>query len=90
MDGYGGVADYLHIPASKREEMQGQYSSISQHRQQYCRYWLSDHPAPSWLVVADSLYLTREHGALEALQKFYLKGEHICVPERKFEGIVCT
>ena len=85
------VATNLHIPGSKKNEIQRQYSSISQRRQQYCRYWLSDHPAPSWLVVADTLYRTGEYGALEVLQKFYLKGEHIHVPERKLEGIVvCT
>ena len=81
-----GVAADLHIPRSKRDEIKRQYSSISQRRQQYCCYWLSDHPAPSWLAVADTLYRKRDHGALEVLQKFYLKGEHIHVPERKLEG----
>ena len=82
MDRAGGVATFLHIPDSKRNTIKRQYSSISQRRLQYCRYWLSDHPAPSWLVVADALYIRREHGALDVLQKFYLKGEHIRVPEK--------
>ena len=76
MDETAGVTFYLHIPFSKQSEIQSQYSSITQHRQEYCRYWLTYHPSPSWLVVANALYMTDEHGALEVLQKFYLKGEH--------------
>ena len=67
----------LHIPYAKRSEIRKQYSSVSQHRQEYCQYLLTHHPSPSWLVVAEALYRAGEHGALEVLQKFYLKGEHI-------------
>ena len=77
LDGALGMTLFLHIPDSKRSEIQEQYSSISQRRQEYCRYWLTQHPSPSWLVVANALYMTGEHGALEVLQKLYLKGEHI-------------
>lgn len=73
----GGVTGYLHIPLSKRVEIKRQYSSASQRRQEYSRYWLAHHPCPSWLGVADALYMSREHGALEVLQRFYLKGERI-------------
>ena len=76
LDGVIGVTFYLHIPVSRQSEIQRQYSSITQRRQEYCRYWLTYHPSPSWLVVANALYMKDECGALEVLQKFYLKGEH--------------
>ena len=84
MDGVGGVAFFLHIPDSKEGEIQNRSISASQRCQEYSRHWLSHHPSPSWLVVANALYIIGEHGALEVLQKFYLKGEYI--PEWELMG----
>ena len=68
------VAIWLHIPDSKQWEMEQQYRSVPQRKQAYSEYWLTHHPSPSWLVVADALYMWEEHEALEVLQKMYLKG----------------
>ena len=69
------VALWLHVPGSKRKEMAQQYRSIPQSKQAYCEWWLTHHPSPSWLVVANALYKRYEHGALKVLQKMYLKGK---------------
>ena len=41
-----------------------------------CEWYLTHHPAPSWLHVATALYGCREHDVLEVLrsQVHYLKG----------------
>ena len=69
------MAMWLHIPYSKHREMRVQYRSVSQRKQAYLEYWLTHHPSPSWLVVANALYKRYEHGALKVLQKVYLKGK---------------
>ena len=78
LDIVGGLAYYLHIPSSKQSEIHSQYNSVPQQRQEYSRYWITHHPSPSWLVVANAVHMTGECVALEVLQKFYLKGEHTC------------
>ena len=78
------MADFLHIPDNKQVEIRRQYSNISQQKQEYWQYFLSQHPTPSWLIVADALYLTGEHGALEVLRKLYLKGRPHVVAIKKF------
>ena len=67
--------DFVVWLSSFTSHSQKLYGNISQHRQEYCQYFLTYHPCPSWLVVANALYMSHEHGALEVLQKFYLKGE---------------
>ena len=44
--------------------------------QRLCEWYLTHHPAPSWLNVAIALYLSEEHDVLEVLrsQVHYLKG----------------
>ena len=41
-----------------------------------CEWYLTHHPAPSWLHVATALYSCRDHDVLEVLrsQVHYLKG----------------
>ena len=55
--------------------------SVSVYRKHYepqrlCEWYLTHHPAPSWLQVADALYSRGEHDILEVLrsQVHYLKG----------------
>ena len=55
-------------------EMEQQYRSVPQRKQAYWEYWLTHHQSPSWLVVANALYMVNEYGALEVSQKTYLKG----------------
>ena len=84
----------LHIPGSKRREMEQQYRSVPQRKQAHWEWWLTHHPSPTWVLVANALYMLDEHGALEVLQKMYLKGKppqaHTCVCELNWELHVCV
>ena len=72
-----GVADWIDIPYRKREELKSQNPTTDQAKQACWDYWLRHHSAPSWRILADGLYMYKEHGALEVLQMNYLKGESI-------------
>ena len=48
-------------------------------------YIIDHHPAPSWTVVANALWYWTAAGALEIVQKLYLKGEP-CVHSCRSEG----
>ena len=84
MDGVGGVVLFLQIPYSKQHELQQQYDGRELKRA-YATFYLTRHPAPSWRIVALALWQAREHGALEVVQKLYLKGEP-CADSFRSEG----
>ena len=69
-----GVTNWLQIPPIKRDELQQQFNG-NQLKRAYIVHFLSCHPAPSWRIVANALWQADEYGALELVQKFYLKGE---------------
>ena len=52
------------------------YRKHSDEPQRLCEWYLTHHPAPSWLQVAAALYRRGEHDILEVLrsQVHYLKG----------------
>ena len=52
------------------------HSDGAQLAQSLCEWYLTHHPAPSWLQVATGLYRRGEHDILEVLrsQVHYLKG----------------
>ena len=74
LDGDFGVGDYLQIPDSKQDELKHQYDRRQLPRA-FSTVFLTDNPSPSWSNVAFALWMTGEHGALEVVQKLYLKGE---------------
>ena len=78
------VGAWLHIPFSKQHELQQQYGR-QQIRRAFSVYFMSHHPAPSWLIIANALWQAREHGALEVVHKLYLKGES-CADSCRSEG----
>ena len=81
-----GVVDWLHIPVSKQKELEQQYPVVSQQRKRaYSAYYLAHHPGPSWRIIANALWRSKEHGALEVVQKLYLKGEP-CADSCRSEG----
>ena len=69
------VAWWIGVPASKYEDLQRQYRTGDQAKLACWNYWLQNHPAPSWRILADALYVEREHGALDVLLMSYLKGK---------------
>jgi hypothetical protein len=72
---WADVADWIGICLSKHYELQRQNPTTDQEKQACWNYWLHHHPAPSWRLLADGLYVCKERGALEVLQMNYLKGK---------------
>ena len=79
------VGYWLHIPDSKQEEIEQQYPDVAQSRRAYCVYYLTNHPAASWVIVANALWKAGELESLEMVQKLYLKGEP-CADSCRSEG----
>ena len=80
-----GVGDWLHIPWFKQDELEQQYPVVAQRRRAYSAYFLTHHPAPCWWIIAIALYENWELGALEVVQKLYLRGEP-CADNCRSEG----
>ena len=68
------VREWIQIPYSKGDELKHQYDSRQLPRV-YSTVFLTDNPSPSWSTVAYALCEAGEHGALEVVQKLYLKGQ---------------
>ena len=84
----GGLDDvgiWFHISRSKRRELEQQYPVVAQRRRAYSAYFLTHHPAPCWWIIATALYEEEELGALEVIQKLYLRGEP-CADSCRSEG----
>ena len=79
------VVRWFHVPRSKQRELRQQYPVVSQRKRAYSAYCLAHHPGPSWRIIATALWQTEELGALEVVQKLYLKGEP-CVDSCRSEG----
>ena len=72
--------DYANIPSSELSKIQSQYDSERERKQAVSHSLISDHPAPSWDLVAYTLYRMRSddsHRALEHLQQLFPTGIHV-------------
>ena len=92
LDGVDGVGTYLQIPYSKQDELRQQYDRRQLPRA-YSTVFLTEVPFPSWSTVALALWQMGEFGALEVVQKLYLKGEpctHSCRSEGRIGSLLAT
>ena len=92
LDGGSTVGAWLQIPGSKQLKLQRQYDR-GQLPRAYSTVFLTDNPSPSWSTVAFALWQDGEHGALEVVQKLYLKGEpcaHSCRSEGRIGSLLAT
>ena len=64
----------LDIPYSEHKKIMAKHSDVAQCKKDLCRWYLDNHPAPSWKHVADALYRWKDHVVLDVLQSQYLKG----------------
>ena len=83
------TGSYFQIPDSKRKKLQQRQYDRRQHCRAFSTIFLTDNPSPSWSTVAFALWRTGEHGALEVVQKLYLKGEP-CAHSCRSEGRICS
>jgi hypothetical protein len=67
---------YLCIPRSMCWDIRRQHPAHTDRVKGWCEWYISHHPAPSWLYVAGALYSAKEHHTLALLknQFSYLKG----------------
>ena len=80
------MGDGLKIPKSKQQDINRRYSSDSQRKHAIIEEFISNHPAPSWRLVAEFLYkintggsiihpkFGKYLGALQTIKRKYLKG----------------
>ena len=90
--GADGVGVWLQIPLTKQNELAQQYDRRQLPRA-YSTVFLTEVPSPSWSTVAFALWRMGELGALEAVQKLYLKGEpcaHSCRSEGRTDSLLAT
>ena len=67
--------DFFCIPDSTYEALKKQHPEGAPLKEASCEWYLTNHPAPSWRDVADSLYMCEEHTILDILRTHYLKGQ---------------
>ena len=68
---------FVNIPDSELRKINSQYDSDSERKQAVSHSLISDHPAPSWDLVAHALCQVRTddtHRALEHLQQLFPTG----------------
>ena len=75
---------FLHIPNSRRIQLEQQYDNGEMNTAR-ADYIIDHHPSPSWTIVANALWMYYAAGALEMVQKLYLKGEP-CAHSCRIEG----
>ena len=68
---------YIDIPKSKLDAIDRQHSSHDQRSRACWDLYITDHPSPSWKMVAYALYMIDHLKELEVVQKKYLKGEYM-------------
>lgn len=69
-----GLCRFLQVPESVMNEIQQQSSDVTQQKMMLLERWLQDHPAPSWVIVAEALFWLSEHCVLEQVKKTYITG----------------
>ena len=80
---------FLHIPNSEQNQLQQQYDR-GQVNTARADYIIDHHPSLSWTIVADVLWFWRAAGALEMVQKLYLKGKPCAHSYRIEERVILS
>ena len=65
---------WLDLPKCKREEIEGNYQNPTQRRDAYLDLYASDHPCPSWNMVADALRLVSLGHQADVVESTYVHG----------------
>ena len=78
------LAIYMNLPSSKRVAIMEQFQSYKVRKEESLKEFLKSHPAPSWWVVAEALYIMGGimnipgyHTALERVLSMYPTGEYV-------------
>ena len=69
------IASGIHISDAKRDEIWHQFNGDpDQCSKAAWKYWLENHPAPSWERIADGLFQINELDELKKIEKEYPTG----------------
>ena len=74
----------LDVPRSKRDQIEFQFTSDEERKDEVIRIYHTQHPHPTWDHVSDSLYLSggayddqQYHNILDRLQSMFPTGEYL-------------
>ena len=78
------LADLMNLPRSKSIHIKDQFQSYKLCKEESLKEFIKSHPAPSWWVVADAIYMIgwlrnnpAYHTALERVLSMYPTGEYV-------------
>ena len=90
------LGSFMNIPLSKREHIQTQFQSNKHRKEESLKEFLKSHPAPSWWVVGEALYLIgwqkdnpAYHTALERVVSMYPTGECVVMSIHIIQVLYC-
>ena len=72
---WNDVTALLGIPFSKWREIKNTLPNIADRRRGLSTYYVTHHPTPSWLHVADVMWEEQEDTALLKVNSLYLRGK---------------
>ena len=86
----------MNIPRSKRELIGTQFQTYKHRKEESLKEFLKSHPAPSWWVVGEALYLIggyidnpAYHTALERVVSMYPTGECVVMSIHIIQVLYC-
>ena len=90
------LAMYMNIPYSKIEHIMTQFQNNKHCKEECLKEFLKSHPAPSWWVVAEALYIMGwytdnpgYHTALERVVSMYPTGECVVMSIHIIQVLYC-
>ena len=82
----------LCVPKSKLDEIEAKFPDSVEAKRQMLHHFLTSHPAPSWGVVFEGLYLMQNvqcHHILQDVRRRYGRGiVYVCIDT--FKSYTCT
>ena len=90
------LAGCMNIPPSKREHIKTQFQNNKHRKEESLKEFLKSHPAPSWWVVAEALYVMgwmkdnpAYHTALDRVVSMYPTGEYVVMSIHIIQVLYC-
>ena len=81
--------DILYVPRSKLDQIESQFTSDEERKDEVIRIYHTQHPHPTWEHVSDILYLCggeydnqQYHNVLDRLQSMFPTGEYLSLQPR--------
>ena len=68
------VGVFLDLPWSKRDEIKMNYHDKAQRRDAYIDLYVSDHPYPTWTLVAETLRCVELPHQADEVERTYVQG----------------